>query len=210
MDDLNEKIKLHSVGAIVRHKTSFDNLVSYKNDFELSQEFLDNWTIPFYMNIGNTDQEWFDKIMLVKDKISQEIVVKLLGDFNWRTRQTGAFFAAIKNYTELIDIIGIHLLKSEVTYAGKVYAYVLAYFNTEKSKEYLNDYLTYYLAKPDFWFDQREAMEAIQYLDLKNGTNIFFNYFNSWSEFIENKPYWKKEIDTDRIEEELGFINKLQ
>lgn len=40
-----------------------------------------------------------------KDGYSK-VVLKLLGDFNWRTRQTGAYFAAIQGYSEIIDIIG--------------------------------------------------------------------------------------------------------
>ncbi|RZK23023.1 MAG: hypothetical protein EOO43_08945 [Flavobacterium sp.] len=188
MDSLNDQIRLHSAGAIIRHKTSFDNLVSYKNDFELSQEFIDNWAVPFYMNIGDTDREWRDKILDIKDNITKEIVAKLLGDFNWRTRQTGAFFAAVKNYTEFIDIIGIHLLKSEVTYAGQVYACVLAYFNTEKSIVYLNDYLTYYLDKTELWFDQSAVMEALKYVDEKRESNLLSVHLNSWLKFIEHKP----------------------
>ena len=208
--ELNEQIRLHSAGAIIRHKTSFDNLVPYKNDFELSQEFIDTWVVPFYMNIGDTDAEWKDKILCIKDKITKEIVAKLLGDFNWRTRQTGAFFAAVKNYIEFIDIIGIHLLKSEVTYAGQVYAYVLAYFNTEKSISYLRDYLTYYLEKPELWFDQREVMEALKYSDEKNNTNLLSSYSNLWLKFIENKPYWEKEINIERIKKQVVFISELQ
>ena len=114
MDDLNEQIRLHSAGATVRHNSNFADLVSFTNRAELTQEFVDTWTVPFYMRIGDTSNDWLTHLIKTRDKITKEIVLKLLGDFNWRTRQTGAFFAAIKNFTDLTDIIGTHFLKSEV------------------------------------------------------------------------------------------------
>ena len=95
------------------------------------------------MRIGDTDKNWENLLIQTKDKITKEVVVKLLGDFNWRTRQTGAFFAAIKHFTDLTDIIGTHFLKSEVCYAGQVYAYTFASFNTETCIEYLDNCLLY-------------------------------------------------------------------
>ena len=210
MDDLNEQIRLHSVGATVRHKSRFEDLLSFKNNEELTQEFIDTWTAPFYMRIGDTDNDWINQLIQTRDKISKEIVVKLLGDFNWRTRQTGAFFAAIKNFTDLTDIIGTHFLKSEVCYAGQIYAYTFASFNTDNCIEYIDNYLTYYLAKPDLWFDQREAMESLTYLDKINQTNIVSKHTDNWIKFIANKPYWDKIISTERLEAQLDLIQKVR
>lgn len=209
MDNLNEQIRLHSAGATVRHKSSFADLPSYKNVDELSQDFIDTWAAPFYMRIGDTDDSWTNQLIQANDKITKDVIVKLLGDFNWRTRQTGAFFAAIKNFTDLTDIIGIHLLKSEVCYAGQVYAYTFASFNTDKSIDYLDRYLTYYLSQPDLWFDQREAMEALTYLDKINKTNLVSKHSDNWVKFIANKPYWDKKITTDRLESQLALIEKV-
>ena len=77
------------------------------------------------------------------------LMLKNLGDFNWRTRSTGSYFASIKQAYHLEDIIGTHLLKSEVCYAGAEYAKTIASFNTSKSPNYLKKYLTYYLKKPE-------------------------------------------------------------
>ncbi len=205
-----EAIKRHVAGAIVQHKSPFDNLKSYKNEFELSQEFINEWVAPYYLNIGETNSEWLTKLKSIKLKITDEVIRKGLGDFNWRTRQTGAFFAAITNRVEFVDTIGVHLLKSEVTYAGSVYCKVLASFNTKSCVNYLDVYLEYYLKKPDLWFDQRQAMEAIMYLDKKNGTNLLSHYIPIWNEFIKNKPYWKQEIKIDKFEKELELIEVLQ
>jgi hypothetical protein len=210
MDDLNEQIRLHSAGATVRHNSSFADLIPYKNPDELSQDFLNTWAAPFCMRIGDTDDSWTNQLIQANKKISREIIVKLLGDFDWRTRQTGAFFAAIKNFTDLTDIIGIHFLKSEVCYAGQVYAYTFASFNTDKSIDYLDRYLTYYLSQPDLWFDQREAMEALTYLDKINKTNLVSRHSDNWIKFIANKPYWDKNITTDRLESQLALIEKVK
>jgi hypothetical protein len=210
MKDIDEQIKLHTAGAIVRHKSSFTDLPSFKNDFELSEEFIKTWAVPFYMLVGNTGDELIETFGEVKGKITKEIAVTLLGDFNWRTRQTGAFFAAIKNYTDLTDIIGIHLLKSEVCYAGSIYACVLAAFNTPECVEYLNRYLEYYLTKPELWFDQQRVMEAVAYLNKINGTDDLERHFNNWTKFIGNKPHWNEKINTSWIEGQINLITAIK
>lgn len=210
MKNIDKQIKLHSVGATVRHNSSFTDLPSFNNDFELSEEFIRTWVTPYYMLIGANNSQIIETFRDAENKITKEIVITLLSDFNWRTRQTGAFFAAIKNYSDLIEVVGIHLLKSEVCYAGQVYAFVLAFFNTTKCVEYLNLYLDYYLTKPDLWFDQRQVMEAIAYLDKINGTSDLQQHFNNWLKFIANKPYWSKEINTDWIESQIELIKAIK
>jgi hypothetical protein len=209
MSNLDEQIRLHSAGATVRHKL-FEDLQSYKNNFELTQEFMDTWVVPFYMRIGEEDSKWIELLEATRDKITKEVVATLLGDFNWRTRQVGAYFAAIKDYQDLIDIIGVHLLKSEVTYAGRIYCWALATFNTAQCVDYIDRYLEFYLLKLDLWFDQADAINALAYLDKVNKTNKLEKYLNNWSEFLKNKPYWKKEITTEEIEKQLKIISYVR
>lgn len=207
---LLDKIKKHIADASVTHVSRFDNLTSFKNDFELSQQFIDEWTIPYYMEIGQRrDEDWISKLKGIKSKITPEIIENSLGDFNWRTRQTGAYLAAITNRDEYIEIIGTHLLKSEVSYAGGIYCLVLSYFNTSHSVDYLNAYLEYYLDKPDLWFDQREAMQAIAYLDKINNTNNLESHWDNWLTFINNKPYWEKEIVIEQLEKQIEAIKTI-
>ena len=213
MRNLIELIRLHSAGATVRHKSNFADLTSFKNnDEELRQDFIDTWCVPYYMNIGIgiIDDNWTEQLLEVRDQITKEIVLKLLGDFNWRTRQTGAFFAALKNYTDLIDIIGVHLLKSEVCFAGQVYAYTFASLNTDNCVKYLDQYLVYYLSKADLWFDQQYAMEALTYLDKINGTDFISKHKDNWLKFIKNKPNWDKDISTGRLEGQLKLIETVR
>ncbi|MDA3616356.1 DUF6000 family protein [Polluticaenibacter yanchengensis] len=209
MEDINEQIRLHTAGATIRHE-SFDDLPSYENAEELSQEFIDTWVVPFYMDINNPSAYWKEQFIQISNNITKDIVLKLLGDFNWRTRQTGAFFAAIKGFKDLTEIIGIHLLKSEVCYAGVAYTRTLASFNTENAVEYLDRYLSHYLLQPDLWFDQHEALEALTYLDKINNTKIALKHNDNWTKFLENKPHWNKNITTDIIEVQLSFIEEIK
>jgi hypothetical protein len=204
------EINPYEDGAIVWHTSPFDHLISYKNDFELSKVFIDMWVKDFYMNIGKTDTNWINKLLLVKNEITSEIIQNNLGDFNWRTRRTGAFFSAITNQTQFIDVIGVHLLKSEVCYAGSVYCQALTAFNTTKCVDYLNTYLDFYLNQVDLWFDQSYAMEAILHLDKINNTNCFDKHIDKWNAFIKNKPNWDKTITTNKLEAQLAVIDTVK
>ena len=175
------QIKLHSAGAIIRHKSSFENLKSFQNNLELDQEFIDKWVVPFYMKIGHySNTDWVEEIKNISKEITEDITLKLLGDFNWRTRLVGAYFSAIKNFQNQIEIIGIHFLKSEVCCVGHIYALILAFYNNEKTLEYLELYLEYYLDKPNLYFDQESALEALLYLDEINKTDKYSKFHESW------------------------------
>lgn len=210
MGNLYEQLKRHIAGAGFTHKTPFADLSSHKNEEGLPLEFTNTWCVPFYMAIGKTDEAWMNQLIQVRNKISREVVLTLLGDFDWRTRQTGAFFATIKGFEDLTDIIGTHFLKSELTYAGQVYAYTFASFNTAEGIDYLERYLSYYLLKPDLWFDQREALEALAYLDKINKTTLTAKHHDNWLNFIKNKPNWKKEINLERIEAQMRLIENVK
>jgi hypothetical protein len=209
-DEELESLKRHVAGQTFRHSSPFDSLTSHKNDSPVSNDFLKKWISPFYLQLHHYDQKLIDSFVAVKNDITDDIISKALGDFNWRSRQTGAYFAAIKDKQNFIDIIGVHLLKSEVTFACKIYFVVFASFNTKKCIDYIETYLNYYLNKPDLFFDQREALEAIIYLDKVNETNLFSKYQDMWTKFLENKPYWKKEIDIDGFEKQVATIDKVK
>jgi Family of unknown function (DUF6000) len=209
-ENLKEQIRQHSAGAIVQHRSPFHDLKSFRNEFELTQGFLDQWVIPYYMCIGDVDEPWIEQLRAIKAKITPEIIASCLGDFNWRTRQTGAFFAAITNQEQFIDVIGTHLLKSEVCYAGGVYSMVFAAFNTAACVAYLNAYLEYYLRRPDLWFDQSKAMSALLYLDQQNGTHHIERHQEQWLKFLANKPQWGQEISTAYLEKQLKVIEVVR
>ena len=180
-ENFNKAIELHSAGATVRHKSNFEDLNTHRNEFKLNQEFLIKWVGPFYMEIGNyDDNDWVESIKQIHSEVTPEITLCLLGDFNWRTRLVGAYLSAIKNYSEQIEIIGTHFLKSEVCCVGHIYALIFAFYNNEKSIKYLTDYLEYYLQKPELYFDQESALKSLKYLDKINGTNYSENFLQAW------------------------------
>lgn len=207
-----ENLKLHVAGATVRHASPFESLFIYKNNFGLDQEFINKFVNPFYMNIPVTDQDkkQIEELGKIKNEFTKDVVKKLLGDFNWRTRQTGAYFAAINEFKEFEDTIGTLLLKSEVTYAGTMYALVLATFNTKRGREFLTTYLDYYLTKLDLFFDQKQVLTAVKYLDEINGTNDFKDYTDKWDNFLTNKPHWKRDVNTNSLRQDISGIDAVK
>lgn len=188
-------IQLHSAGATVQYISPFENLISYVNEIEVSQTFREEWVIPFYFELNNQSDEWIEKMIQLKPLISEDVILQNLGDFDWRTRSTGSYFAGIKNAVQFQDIIGIHLLKSEVCYAGSEYAITLASFNTERSVYYLNLYLDYYLTKPEFYFDQGSVITALKYLDEINNTNHTEKHLKNWENFVT----WRNEKQIENL-----------
>ena len=125
-----------------------------------------------------------NQFKLIKNELNEDIVRTLLGDFNWRTRKVGAIFTIVKNYSQFEEIIGNHLLKSEVCYAGRFYALALAYINTDSSVRFLKQYLEYYLTRHDLDFDQVIVMNALVYLDAKNNTKVHESLLSLWHDYI--------------------------
>jgi hypothetical protein len=210
-------IQLHSAGATVRHKSPFENLDSYANEVEITQELREEWVIPIYFELNNQSDEWVQKMVLLKSKITEDIILQNLGDFDWRTRSTGSYFASIKQSKHLEDIIGTHLLKSEVCYAGSQYALTIASFNTAKSADYFDRYLKYYLKRPDLYFDQEDVMTALKYLDEVNKTNNLEKHLNNWEECLNwrhqdqiNNLNNLKNIVPNKIEEIEKQIQELE
>ncbi|KNB62248.1 DUF6000 family protein [Chryseobacterium sp. Hurlbut01] len=201
-EDLKKQMELHSVGAIVRHESPFEKLISHRNKSELNSDFIEKWVLPFYMSIGHYyDDSWIDNVINISKEITEEITLKLLGDFNWRSRLVGTYFSAVKNFQGQIDIIGIHFLKSELCCVGHIYSLVLAFYNNEKTNDYLNSYLKYYLAKPELYFDQESVLESIVYLDKINGTNFYQQHHKEWK---------KLNIQRNKIEVDNTFnISKI-
>jgi len=199
--------KLHVAGATARHN-NFEDLKYYKNTEELSIEYIDKWIIPFYLTDLTTEQ-FNSNFQKVSAELSTEIIRKLLGDFNWRSRITGAHFAAITDSTEFEEQIGVLLLKSELTYAGDGYVLALARFNTDRSIKYLCEYLDYYLERTDLWFDQGDAMAALKWLDESNQTNYHKEFLGRWNKFIEDKPNWSLDRKFEYFKKSMQGINNL-
>lgn len=83
----------------------FSNLNTYKSKKIISDEFRLEWVTPYYLNLGKTDDEWISKVKSIKNKITNDVISMCLGDHGWRSRQTDAYFAAIKNSIQLTENI---------------------------------------------------------------------------------------------------------
>ena len=205
--DLETEAALHSAGATVRHKSPFTNLEVYRNQDSLSIEFADKWVNP-YLSIGFLNLSTKQEQNYIKgySEVTPEIVKKLLGDFNWRPKIVGAYFTALKKHSEFEETIGNHLLKSEVCFAGSGYCLALATFGTEKSKDYLKQYLDYYLKQKDLWFDQDTALSALSWLSNKEAEG----YTELWNSFVANKPNWNLETSKKHFTQEMENLNRIR
>jgi hypothetical protein len=191
-------------------KNPFAELIPYESETILGKPFIDKWVVPYYMELSRHDEEWFKQMEKIVPEITEEVILNNLGNSNWRNRAVGAYFVALKNRQEFIDIIGIHLIKSELTYAGRTYALVLASFNNDRGNEYLDIYLDYYLKQHNLYYDQAAVIAAIKYLDEVNGTNILNRHLAHWKEFVKDKQNWKEEINIDYFKQSIAVIGRIR
>lgn len=201
-EELKKKIELHSAGATIKHKSSFEELIYHSNQIRIENEFIQKWVVPFYMFKINKPNEFIQNLKPIKSGLNLVIVKKLLGDFNWRSRIVGAYFASIMEFKEVEDIIGIHFLKSQVCFAGKGYCMYLALNNSQKGIDYLKKYLDYYLTRKDLHFNQQEAMCALKWIDDMNGTNEIDNYldlFKNWN-LQEREKFFSSSFQNFKID----------
>ena len=109
-DRTKELLSLHVTGATVRHKGRFYDLKVIENTEPLENELLAKYVAPFYLESKGT-VEFREKYLELRESIDIELVSKLLGDFNWRPRSVGAYFAALGSMNELEENIGNLLLR---------------------------------------------------------------------------------------------------
>jgi hypothetical protein len=202
-----DEVALHVSGATVRHRNPFEDIAVPRNEERSSKEFVDKWVVPFYMSsLSNADEATITAFADASKEISPDIVKKLLGDFDWRMRITGAFFCAINDYKETEDVIGKHLLKSEVCYAGFGYCLALASFGSSTAKDYLTTYLDYYLDRKDLWFDQAQAFCALEYLDKDRAGRLLYK----WNSFVADKEHWNLEKSRERFNNCLFTLDRIR
>lgn len=191
----------------------FRQLYTPQSSEELDQEIIDNFILPFNLNQGrpNTSKQmYWDKIKEVTPLITSEDILKLLSDPHWMARRSGTFFVGLRDLTEFEEIIGNLLLKSELTYVGSDYCLTLTEFNSNTSVHYLKRYLDYYLTKKDLWYDQGDAMGALNFLDTINNTNNLEAYMDVWNDFVSNKPNWNLDRSLDVFKSQIEEFKNLK
>ncbi len=211
MDEKTKKqIELHVAGATIQHLSPFAELEHYTNANKIEPEFIKKWCVPFYMFGINNADEFIRNLKPIRTELNLEVVKKLLGDFNWRTRIVGAYFASIMEFKTVEDIIGIHLLKSQVCYAGNGYCLTLATLNTQNGIEYLKKYLEYYLTRKELHYEQREAMCALKWTDKINGTNEMGEYLNLYQDWVSGKYSQDLNNSFQGFEQQMNNLKRIK
>ncbi len=102
------------------------------------------------------------------------------------------------------------MLRSDVCYAGHNYCLALASFSSEAGIDFLNEYLAYYLLKPDLWFDQSSAMAALAYLSDFAQKDLTSPHMGAWMDFVKNKPNWGLEGAIEGFRSQMEFIDDFR
>ena len=201
-------LQLHTAGATVRHESPFAELevpVIYE---PLAAEIRETWVRPLYFGLGRPHIKEFLASHL--PLASDELVCQLLTHFDWRSRVTGAYLAALGERASFSEHIGRLLLRSDVCYAGAAYCSALAAFDQPQGISFLEQYLSYYLGRPELWFDQHHAIGALAYLDKKNNTNKLSQYLPQWHAFVANKSGWSLENAVASFAEGMEVLQTLK
>ena len=150
---------------------------------------------PYYGEIGRGDypfvnREAIPRLQEAKERITKDTIKMLLGDFNWRSRSVGAFFAALTKQYDLFPVIGNMLLQSEVCIAGDMYTVVLATHSAELSMPVYVAYLRYYLTQPQYVFQQGSVYAALlsQARGNRDYADIMAEIADLWSEYVSASP----------------------
>ena len=199
----------HVAGVTVSHRSVFSDLEVKENAAPVTQEFIEKWVTPFYMQ-QPSEAQFLESCRQKRKEMDDSVIDELLGEFNWRMRSVGALFAAIEGKKRCVEQIGKLLLRSDVCYAGKSYAIALASLNTDSCPDYLDRYLSYYLKKKKLWFDQAEVLSALIYLDEKREEDRHEAHMHQWSKFIKNKQYWNLERTREWLYRDLEAIENLK
>ncbi|SFR35206.1 hypothetical protein SAMN04488005_0778 [Yoonia tamlensis] len=190
MNDATKKqVELHVAGATVRHQSPFENMTTYRNDKECDLALIKKWVVPLYLTGLRVNDKTLATYNDLFPQLSHDILLTMLGEFNWRPRKVGAIFAAISKNQDVENIIGTHLLKSEVCYAGQGYCLALASFESVSARTFLIQYLDYYLQRTDLDFDQGSALGALAYLDPILGSDILSELIPAYYLWQQHRPH---------------------
>lgn len=173
-------------------------------------EFITRWVMPFYTR-GPQGSD-VDTLRSELERVEPKVVRRLLSTYNWRERIVGGWFAGLKGWRQFESVIGQLLLASELCYAGQGYCFALACFADEPSRGYLTQYLDHYLARPELYYDQTEALCALMWVDDRHGTQFAAPYVEPdgpWERFIANKPHgWDLAQRRERFWQTMAYCRE--
>ncbi len=166
----------------------FSLLELLENEEPLTLEFAEKFIRPFYLSNWHTGK--FQSAFLeVKDLINAELVSTLLGYRNWRSKSTGAMFAAVCGMVELQgNIENVLLARGGSTYLGSTCCEALASFSSESSIECLHKYLDFDLQPSHGWHSQQSAMAALSYIGSQKKEDLTARHMSAWIAFSKANP----------------------
>lgn len=193
------------------HEHPFGNLYSHFNlDGPRSSDelLLNKCFFEYYYEAYPYPDGWVETMKNIKDELTESIVKVLLGNLGWRQRRLGAYYMAVGEHHSLMDILGVHLLKSEMPFAGYNYLIAIAYLNNEKGLNYLLKYLNFYLTQTQLEYDQIQAIETLVYLDHKNKTDYFKEVEFLWNDYLLNSRIGKFFYGPDKQEINFSWLTR--
>ena len=206
-----DSLKRHVAGATVSHAGPFTTIDVPRLAEPLSREFCKKWVIPTfyqpYLDFGPS--KFVEAFHPIASEVTSALLTSMLSDFNWRSRIAASYFAAILMDRSVEEHIGRLLLRSDACYAGKGYCLALVRFNTPNSVEYLSQYLTYYLSRPDLYFDQGDAFGALAYLDKINGTTHLGSFSEQWDVYAQSLSARESQKQIDHFEEKYARLLQI-
>ena len=188
--------------------TKFSHLEVPSTLDPLPKAIIEKWVKPLYFGLHKPHlEEFFERNRVL---ITDDLICTLLEYCDWRPRTAAAYLCAIADRVSFLDQIGRLMLRSDFCFVGSAYCIALAEFNTSESRDFLKQYLDYYLIKPELWFNQDCAMGAIAYTDKINRTNNIENYLDLWREFVKDKPSWNLESSILVFEKNMARLHQLK
>lgn len=121
---------------------------------------------------------------------ADDLIARLLGQFDWRSRMAGAYLAALTQRSAFTAPAGGLLLASEVCLRGqRVLPGAGRVQGTPDSRDYLHRYLAHYFAPAAAAFRaDAKAMAAIAYLDGQYGSAAAARHAPAWNVFLASRP----------------------
>jgi hypothetical protein len=173
-----------------RHETPFSRLHVRWATGEIPMDFYRKWVLRIF-GTG----PWCDaaSIRAMIDPIRHEITLEVASDLlslaQYRARFVGGSFVGLLRMEPLEEEVGKLLLRSDGPYSGFAFVVALARLNTRSSRQFLCDYLDYYLTRRDLDFEQPFVLAALEHLDGKNGTRLHESFLDRWNEGSRGSRY---------------------
>ena len=79
-DTRHEMMARHTAGATIVPIHPFTDLKILRNNYKLSHAFVQEWVVPYYMEMPFISQDTAQKLISLKKSITKQIVEMLLGD----------------------------------------------------------------------------------------------------------------------------------